>query len=354
MAQPLPTPTPLPSPPSDGITSLSYLRSSTAANDLLACTSWDGTLRIYDAHTKSDLVKKSFDIPLLSLATNTNGNTNNTVYCGGIDGSIFKFDMEADVVTTIGSHNDDDPMKRAVSCLHVVDENTLASAGWDGTFQLWDVRSNNNNTSIASLELPSKAFAMDISSQTSMAVVSTSSRHNVFIDLRHIASPAVLLNRESSLKYQTRCIQFLPKGEGVAVGSIEGHVAIEYLDELLLLSKDDYPQLFTTGKKKYAFKCHRINDTIYPVNTIAFHPQYGTFATGGADGSIVTWDGNVKKKICTVCKLPTSIACVAFNKDGSQLAVACSYTFEEGERDHPREEIYVRDVLGGEVMPKSK
>jgi hypothetical protein len=39
------------------------------------------------------------------------------------------------------------------------------------------------------------------------------------------------------------------------------------------------------GKKKYAFKCHRISDTIYPVNTIAFHSQFGTFATGGADGT---------------------------------------------------------------------
>lgn len=37
--------------------------------------------------------------------------------------------------------------------------------------------------------------------------------------------------------------------------------------------------------KKYAFKCHRRSengrDTVYPVNAIAFHPLYGTFATGG-------------------------------------------------------------------------
>ena len=55
-------------------------------------------------------------------------------------------------------------------------------------------------------------------------------------------------------------------------------------------------------------------------------------------------------------KCPTSIACLAFNNatNGNQLAIASSYTFEEGERDHPREEIYVRDVLDNEVRPKAK
>lgn len=37
--------------------------------------------------------------------------------------------------------------------------------------------------------------------------------------------------------------------------------------------------------RKYAFKCHRRNesgqDIVYPVNAIAFHPKFGTFATGG-------------------------------------------------------------------------
>lgn len=46
------------------------------------------------------------------------------------------------------------------------------------------------------------------------------------------------------------------------------------------------------------------------------------------------------------------MACVAFNYDGTQIAMASSYTFEEGERDHPRDEIFVRDVLESEVKPK--
>ena len=107
-------------------------------------------------------------------------------------------------------------------------------------------------------------------------------------------------------------------------------------------------------KKKYAFKCHRVGDTVYPVNAIAFHPKYGTFATGGCDGTVVTWDGLNKKKLVTISKCATSIAALAFNSDGTEIAIASSYTFEDGERDHPRDEILVRQVLDAEVRPKSK
>ncbi len=35
-------------------------------------------------------------------------------------------------------------------------------------------------------------------------------------------------------------------------------------------------------------------------------------------------------------------------------AVASSYTFEEGERDHPADSIYVRTMAEVEIKPKSK
>lgn len=39
--------------------------------------------------------------------------------------------------------------------------------------------------------------------------------------------------------------------------------------------------------------------------------------------------------------------------DGDKLAVAASYTGEEGEKDSPRDAIYVRAVNAAEVTPKS-
>ncbi|KAK4405165.1 Mitotic checkpoint protein BUB3.2 [Sesamum angolense] len=82
-----------------------------------------------------------------------------------------------------------------------------------------------------------------------------------------------------------------PRGaSGYALSSVEGRVAMEFFD------------LSEAGQsKKYAFKCHRKSeagrDIVYPVNAIAFHPIYGTFATGGCDGYVNVWDGNNKKRL---------------------------------------------------------
>ena len=80
--------------------------------------------------------------------------------------------------------------------------------------------------------------------------------------------------RESSLKHQTRCIRCHPDGTGYTLSSIEGRVAVEYFDP------GEAAQA-----AKYAFKCHRRNEggkeAIFPINSMAFHPVLGTFATGG-------------------------------------------------------------------------
>jgi len=73
--------------------------------------------------------------------------------------------------------------------------------------------------------------------------------------------------------------------------NLSGRVAVEYLDPK--------PEV---QKKKYAFKCHRLKEDgtekIYPVNAIAFHSVYNTFATGGSDGFVFIWDGINKKRLC--------------------------------------------------------
>jgi cell cycle arrest protein BUB3 len=150
--------------------------------------------------------------------------------------------------------------------------------------------------------------------------------------------------RESSLMNQTRCIRIFPNGAGYALSSIEGRVAIEFFDSS--------PEV---QKKKYAFKCHRKTDgkiqTLYPVNALAFHPT-GTFATGGCDGMINVWDGENKKRICQYPQYPTSIASMDFNPAGDLLAIASSYTFEEGEKEHPSDQIFIRTVHSNEVSSK--
>jgi len=90
------------------------------------------------------------------------------------------------------------------------------------------------------------------------------------------------------------------------------------------------------------------------VNAIAFHPFFGTFATGGCDGLVNIWDAQNKKRLCQFHKYPTSIAALTFSADGTLLAIAASYTFEEGEKDHPADAIIIRHPSEAEVKPKQK
>lgn len=69
---------------------------------------------------------------------------------------------------------------------------------------------------------------------------------------------------------------------------------------------------------------------------------------------LVLWDGLNKKKLATLPPFPTSISALAFSPDGTELAMASSYTFEDGERAHPHDEIYVRKILDHECQPKLK
>ena len=94
-------------------------------------------------------------------------------------------------------------------------------------------------------------------------VVAMAGRHVWIFDVRHMPHPEQ--RRESSLKYQTKCVRMYPDASGYALSSVEGRVAMEYCD------------VSEAGQaNKYAFKCHRKaedgRDTVYPVSTLSFHP----------------------------------------------------------------------------------
>jgi len=58
------------------------------------------------------------------------------------------------------------------------------------------------------------------------------------------------------------------------------------------------PQFANIDSLNFSFKCHRDTGTapgsrdtvkVYAVNSIAFHPVFGTFSTAGADGTFHFW-----------------------------------------------------------------
>uniref|UniRef100_A0A6A7G7W0 Mitotic checkpoint protein BUB3 n=2 Tax=Hirondellea gigas TaxID=1518452 RepID=A0A6A7G7W0_9CRUS len=321
----------LTNPPGDSISKCLFASNS---NNLLV-SSWDKTVRLYDVSSDVEKVKYEHKAAVLDCAFSEDCST---AFSGGLDRELLMVDLETSSTTVLGSH------KSAIRCIeHSERAKMVFSGSWDSTLDMWDPRAH--NALAGSQDLQGKVYAMCLSEWR--LVVGTSGRHVYIYDIRNMNEPEQ--TRESSLKQQTRCIRSHPDGSGYILSSIEGRVAVEYFDPAREVQD-----------KKYAFKCHRSMDintgvqTVFPVNAIAFHPTYHTFATGGCDGVINIWDGNLKKRICQFPAYRMGISAMDFNYDGSLLAVAVSYTWELGPVDHDRDHIFIRTVRSFEVQPKTK
>ncbi|KHN76893.1 Mitotic checkpoint protein BUB3 [Toxocara canis] len=324
----------LPHPPGTQISKVQYGPDETS--QLLAVSSWAGTVRIYHfpstpvvgverrvyAHTKAVLAFTFF--------------SKNELVSGGLDCLIKTYDLEMGAECVMGRHD------AAVRCIEYCEDHSLVvSGGWDSAMKLWDVRSKG---SAGFANNGDKVYAMD--TVGNRVVVGTKERRIIVWDVRKLGEPEQV--RDSPLKYQTRAVKCFPMGDAFVVSSIEGRVAVEYFD----LSPE-------VQKNKYAFKCHREKDKsgtelIYPVNCLAFHPVHNTFVTGGSDALVNIWDPFNRKRICQLHKFPTSIMSVSFNPSGSQLAIAASYMNElkEGPATPPESCVVVRRITDVEARPK--
>jgi len=84
MAQPQPDMRSLPEPPTDGITALSYMGDDQSR--LLASSSWDGSVRIYDTSSLTNVCTQVMESgPLLGMATAASDSK--ILFTGGLDGS---------------------------------------------------------------------------------------------------------------------------------------------------------------------------------------------------------------------------------------------------------------------------
>ncbi|KAJ1917137.1 mitotic spindle checkpoint protein Bub3 [Tieghemiomyces parasiticus] len=357
----------LPDAPSDGISTVRF--SPTEPGRLLA-TSWDTTLRLYDVERPALLGKYETSAAVLDACYM--GSNPKRVFSVGLDPAVRGWDLETRTQVTLGSH------EGPVRCVRYSDLHGVAVTGsWDKTVGIWDPRStavqpvgridvgSGDNDGSATVigawaksdpapgsvtdpvtqygryMQPERIFSLDIVGH--IAVVAMAERHIYLYDLRNMKE--TLQRRESSLKYMTRCVSCMPNGKGYVCSSIEGRIAVEFIDP------DPAVQA-----NKYAFKCHRRQaegvDVVYPVNALAFHPTYGTFASGGSDGMVYTWDGANKKRLRSYPRHPSSVSSLDFNCNGSLLAVASSYTFDEGEKDHPEDAIYIHPIGPEEAKPK--
>ncbi|KAJ1735236.1 mitotic spindle checkpoint protein Bub3 [Coemansia biformis] len=313
-------------PPGDGISGLRFHPEDDGA---LLVGSWDKQVRLYD--TQGDALRASHhghQAAVLGIAFDGDGGC---AFSGGLDRRVVAWEGGYTQTREIGRHDGE------VSALEFsAGRGLLVSGGWDRTLRGWDRRAPGE---VARLGVDERIYSM--SARDSLLAVALAGRTILVFDTRSLAEP--LETRESSLKFPTRCIKLMPGCQGFVCGSVEGRVAVEYLG--------------SAARSNYAFKCHRRAgddgvDLVYPVNAVAFHPVQHTFVTGGSDGAVSLWDPDNKKRLKQYQGYPTSIAALDFNASGRALAIASSYVYDEGERDHPPDSIWIKPISETEARPK--
>ncbi|CAI5534726.1 unnamed protein product [Closterium sp. Naga37s-1] len=224
-----------------------------------------------------------------------------TVFSGGCDKQAKMWPlMSGGAASTVGVH--DAPICKMA---WIAEMSLLVTASWDKTIKYWDTR---QATPAHTQALPERPYALSV--RHPLMVVATADRHIIVYNL---ASPQTEYKRViSPLKYQTRCVATFPDRSGYLVGSIEGRVAVQHVEE-------------NQQQKNFTFKCHRDGNDIYAVNSIDFHPQFGTFATTGSDGAYNFWDKDSKQRLKAMQRCSLPISCSAFNHDGTIFGYAVSY-----------------------------
>ncbi|KAI5116551.1 hypothetical protein M0805_007559 [Coniferiporia weirii] len=324
--------TELASPPFDGISSVKFSPNNPSH---LLVSSWDTTVRFYDVNANEQKCKFDHRAAVLDCCFSADGRH---AFSGGLDTSVREFDLESESFRHLGQHSD--TVSRTVFSKTT---NALITGSWDRTLRFWDPRAPTAQQ--ASYSLPERVYNMDITGTT--LVVAMASRMFHIYDVRRMDAPAQ--ERESSLKFLTRALACMVDGQGYATSSVEGRIAVEYFDP----SPDGQ-------EKKYAFKCHRqtVNgeDHVWPINALAFHPVYNTFASAGSDGTVSIWDHKSKKRLRQYSRYAAAVPALAFSCDGARLAVATSYNWDEGAEGaraaaDARPQVWIRDI-GDEVKPK--
>ncbi|KAL6779616.1 RAE1 [Auxenochlorella protothecoides x Auxenochlorella symbiontica] len=317
------------SPPSDGVSSLNF---SPVSNHLVA-TSWSGQTLCWEVQSSGQAVPKAAiqsDKPVLCSAWNADGSA---VFAGGCDNGVKMWNLATNQQQQVAAHAE--PVRH---CAYVPHLSMLVTGSWDRTLKYWDLRTPNP---VHTQQLPDKCYALSTTGQ--LLVVGTADR---VIQVYNLQAPQQVYKQiHSPLKFQTRCLACFPDATGYLVGSVEGRVAVHHVEE----SQKD---------KNFTFKCHRPEKDVFPVNSLNFHPQYGTFASAGGDGSFSFWDKDSKQRLKAFSAANAPIPCTAYSKDGSIFAYAVSYDWMRGAQEHnpatAKNHILLHPVTEAEAKSKPR
>jgi mRNA export factor len=233
------------------------------------------------------------------------------VYMATTEKQVKCWDLASGAVVQVAQHNA--PIK---TCHWIKGPNytCLMTGSWDKTLKFWDTRTP---TPLLSIALPERCNCAAV--DYPMAVVDTADKRVIVYSLEN--KPTELRRHGNPLKFQHRAVAIFKDKEkkptGYALGSIEGRVAVQYLNP-------------TTPSDNFTFKCHRSIENlgyqnVYAVNDVAVHPVHGTLATVGSDGMYSFWDKDARRKLKMLDNMEQSITKCEINSDGQIFAYAVCY-----------------------------
>ncbi|KAH8678878.1 mitotic checkpoint protein-like protein BUB3 [Tricladium varicosporioides] len=338
-------------PPSDAVSSVKF---APGLSTRLLVSSWDRHAYLYDISGEEEggklIEKYEHRAPVLDVCF---GADDSEAFSAGMDWQVKRINLETGEQIALSAH--EAPVNKVV---YSKEHSLLVSSSWDSTLKFHDLK--NPEKEPTTIKLPAKPHSLSVTA--SKLVVAMASRLVFIYELQSTLMLASQSNgvmselqpwqqRESSLKFMTRAVACMPNDDGYASSSIEGRVAVEWFDPSA-----------ESQARKYAFKCHRQpdpdnegTDIVYPVNALAFHPVFGTFASGGGDGVVAFWDATAKRRIRQYPKYTHSVAALCFSNDGKYLAIGVCPGFENGQEEYSGEgqtKVYIREL--GETEAKGK
>ncbi|GAA6007281.1 hypothetical protein JCM11491_003073 [Sporobolomyces phaffii] len=300
------------SPPSDTVSQLSF----SPVADLLALSAWNGEVRIYQVGQNGMTEGKAGYVHECAAALCVGWSSDGTkVFSGSSDHTAKIFDATTGQSAQFGMH--DAPISR-IEWINA-GSGLVLTGSWDKSLRYWDLRAR---APALQVNLPERCYAL--SCVFPLLVVGTADRHIQVFDINQPTQPYKSLS--SPLKMQTRSISCFPDAQGFSIGSVEGRVGVQYVDD-------------AKATANFTFKCHRkdrqgsgVNSRqqqdVFAVNSIAYN-NLGTFVTAGSDGELTIWDHYLRARLKTLTA-PGPITSTAFSYTSRYLAYSVSYDWSKG------------------------
>ena len=309
--------------PSDAVSCLAW--HPDPSTKLLACSSWDSTVRVYDLATDTGTALPSLklssciptDEPCLSVCWD---NTANRLFAASIDTTIKAYDVSTKQSVDVGRHD-------GVKDVHYMPAaRMLCSVGFDKMLRFWDQRQQN---AVAELNLGFKVFCSDM--LFPRLVLGLSSEKIRVINL---------LDMQRIMKSDKNDCFVSPLGEGVQLASI---ALSSHENRLMTGSIDGRTNISAinpahdTGKMNHilTFKSHITDQnmpqrTTFPVHSVGFHPKVRDFLyTAGADGRLIFWDERSRNKIVQFDQ-QAPVTRAKLSGDASVMAYSLGYDWSNG------------------------